>query len=120
MERSIVSSPALRPAASASADIQRVFTLQQAHQWEAKATTAEQRREKLRRLKAAIEAHGEALVAAVRRDTRKPEQEVRITELLNVLGNIDRNIENLAAWMQPVEVSPTLNRNDRARILHEA
>jgi len=115
-----VSSSATLSAADQSADIQRVFALQQAHQWEAKATSAEQRREKLRRLKAAIEAHGEELVAAVRKDTRKPEQEVRITELLNVLGNIDRNMANLDEWMKPAEVSPSLNSNDRARVVHEA
>jgi aldehyde dehydrogenase (NAD+) len=105
---------------STSADIQRAFALQQANQWEAKATTAEQRREKLRRLRAAIEAHGEELLAAVRQDTRKPEHEVRITELLNVLGNIDRNIANLDEWMKPVEVPPSLNSSDKARIVHEA
>jgi aldehyde dehydrogenase (NAD+) len=103
-----------------SADIQRVFALQRAHQWEAKATTAEQRREKLGRLKAAIEAHGEELLSAVRKDTRKPAHEVRVTELLNVLGNIDRNMANLEEWMRPVEVPPSLNRNDTARIVPEA
>jgi aldehyde dehydrogenase (NAD+) len=101
-------------------DFERIFALQRAHQWEVKATTATQRKEKLRKLKAAVEAHGEALVAAVRQDTRKPEQEVRITELLNVLANIDRNIANLDEWMQPVEVAPSLDRNDSARIVHEA
>ena len=101
-------------------DIQRVFQLQRAHQWQAKTSTAEQRKEKLRRLRAAVEAHGEELVAAVRRDTRKPEQEVRITELLNVLANIDRNISNVEEWMKPVEVKTSLNPDDRARIVHEA
>ncbi len=108
------------PATAQAADIQRVFALQQAHQWDVKASTAEQRKDKLRRLKAAVEAHAEELVAAVRRDTRKPEQEVRITEVLNVLGNIDRNIGNLDEWMQPVEVATSLNPQDRAQILHEA
>lgn len=111
MERSPVSN---------TADIKRVFALQRAHQWEAKASTAEQRKEKLRKLKAAVEAHAGEIVAAVRQDTRKPENEVRVTELLNVLGNIDRNIANLDEWMKPVEVSPSLNKNDTARILYEA
>src|SRR5690606_27580994 len=104
----------------ASAGMRRVFALQRAHQWEARASTAAQRKDKLRRLRAAVEAHGEELVAAVRKDTRKPEKEVRITELLNVLANIDRNIANLEEWMKPVEVPPSLNGNDRARIVHEA
>jgi aldehyde dehydrogenase (NAD+) len=103
-----------------STDIQRVFALQRAHQWEVKASSAEQRKEKLRRLKAAVEAHTDAIIAAVKQDTRKPEGEIRITEVLNVLGNIDRNIANLDEWMKPLEVTPSLNKNDKARIVHEA
>ena len=102
------------------AELERVFALQRAHQWEVKASSAEQRKDKLRKLKAAVEAHADAIIAAVKQDTRKPEGEIRVTEVLNVLGNIDRNIANLDEWMKPVEVMPTLNKNDRARIVHEA
>jgi aldehyde dehydrogenase (NAD+) len=105
---------------SSLADLERVFALQRAHQWEVKATTADQRKAKLRKLKAAVEAHAEELLVAVRQDTRKPENEVRVTELLNVLGNIDRNIANLEEWMRPVEVTPSLNEKDKARIVYEA
>jgi aldehyde dehydrogenase (NAD+) len=100
--------------------IDQVFALQRAHQWEMKATTAEQRKEKLRKLKAAVERHTEELLTAVKQDTRKPEHEIRVTEVLNVLANIDRNINSLDEWMQPVEVQPSLNKADRARIVHEA
>jgi aldehyde dehydrogenase (NAD+) len=100
--------------------IERVFALQQAHQWEAKASTAEQRKEKLRKLKSAVETHADEIVAAVKRDTRKPEAEIRVTEILGVLGNIQRNIDNLDEWMKPVEVVPSQNKNDKARIVHEA
>ena len=82
--------------------------------------TAEQRKEKLRKLKSAVEAHGEEIVAAVKQDTRKPEKEIRVTEILNVLGNIQRNIENLDEWMKPVEVAPSQNKSDSARIVYEA
>ncbi len=102
------------------AELERVFALQRAHQWEAKASNAEQRKDKLRRLKAAVEANAEAIIGAVKQDTRKPEAEIRVTEVLNVLGNIDRNIANLDEWMKPIEVTPSLNRNDTARIVHEA
>jgi aldehyde dehydrogenase (NAD+) len=102
------------------ADIERVFSLQRAHQWETKASTADERKEKLRRLKVAVEAHADEIIAAVRQDTRKPGNEIRVTELLNVLANIDRNITHLDEWMKPVEVTPSLNRNDKARILYEA
>jgi aldehyde dehydrogenase (NAD+) len=105
---------------STTADIERVFALQRAHQWKMKATTAEERKAMLRQLKAAVEAHAEEIVAAVRTDIRKPEHEIRITEIANVLANIDRNISNLDDWMKPVDVVPSMNSDDRARIVHEA
>jgi len=102
------------------ADMERIFALQQAHQWVTKSTTAEQRKVKLRKLKSAVEAHADELVAAVKQDTRKPENEIRVTELLNVLANIDRNVSNLEDWMKPVAVPPSQNENDKAQILYEA
>lgn len=101
-------------------ELARVFALQQAHQWEVKASGAEARKASLARLKAAVESRTEAMIAAVLEDTRKPVNEIRVTEVLNVLGNIQRNIDNLDAWMAPVEVSPSLNPEDRAQIIHEA
>ena len=115
-----MSTPARLKTQGVFADIGRVFDLQQAHQWEMKATTAEQRKEKLRKLKSAVEAHGEDIVAAVKQDTRKPEGEIKVTEILGVIGNIQRNIDNLDEWMKPVEVVPSQNKNDKARIVHEA
>lgn len=115
-----MSTPARQMSRDVRAEIERVFALQQAHQWEMKATTAEQRKEKLRKLKSAVEAHADEVVAAVKRDTRKPENEIRVTEILNVVANIQRNIDNLADWMKPVEVVPSQNKNDKARIVYEA
>jgi len=85
-----------------------------------KATTAEERKEKLKKFKLAVEAHGDEIVAAVKQDTRKPENEIRVTEILNVIANIERNINNLDEWMKPVEVVPSQNKNDKARIVYEA
>ncbi len=115
-----MSTPARQTVQGVFAEIERVFALQQAHQWEVKATTAEQRKEKLRKLKSAVEAHADEIVAAVKQDTRKPENEIRVTEILGVIGNIERNIDNLDEWMKPVEVVPSQNKNDKARIVHEA
>jgi len=67
-----------------------------------------------------VEAHADEIVAAVMRDTRKPEGEIKVTEILGVIGNIQRNIDNLDEWMKPVEVIPSQNKNDKARIVHEA
>jgi len=115
-----VSTIARQTAHDLSAQIERVFALQQAHQWEMKATTAEQRKEKLRKLKSAVETHADRIVAAVKEDTRKPEGEIRVTEILNVIANVERNIANLDEWMKPVEVVPSQNKNDKARIIYEA
>ncbi|MEY4722027.1 MAG: hypothetical protein RIQ46_1752 [Pseudomonadota bacterium] len=103
-----------------SAELARVFALQQAHQWDVKASGAEERKAKLAKLKAAVESRAEAIIAAVLADTRKPVNEIRVTEVLNILGNIQRNIDNLDAWMAPTEVTPSLNPDDRAQIVHEA
>lgn len=115
-----MANPARQKAQNAYAEIERVFALQRDHQWDAKASTAEQRKAKLRKLKSAIEAHSEEIVAAVQQDTRKPENEVRITEVLGVIGHIDRNIDSLDDWMKPVDIDPSLNSDDRAKIVCEA
>ena len=107
-------------AADLSKDIERVFALQQAHQWDVKASTAAQRKEKLAKLKAAVEAHADDIVAAVREDTRKPEGEIRVTEVLNIVGNIQRNIDCLDDWMKPTEVPTSNNPDDKAQIVYEA
>jgi aldehyde dehydrogenase (NAD+) len=111
---------AMQTAPEISTDIARVFALQQAHQWDAKAATAEQRKAKLAKLKAAVEAHADDIVTAVLSDTRKPEAEIRVTEVLNVLANIQLNIDSLCDWMMPTEVTPSKNPHDKARIVHEA
>ena len=103
-----------------ASEIARVFDLQREHQWDVKATSAEHRKAKLARLKAAVEARADEIVAAVREDTRKPEGEIRVTEVLNVLGNIQLNIDSLEEWMKPTEVTPTRVQTDKAMIVPEA
>ncbi|KUR71731.1 aldehyde dehydrogenase [Novosphingobium fuchskuhlense] len=103
-----------------AAELHRIFELQQANQWNVKASSADVRKAKLAGLKAAVEAHADAIVAAVLEDTRKPEGEIRVTEVLNVTANIQRNIDNLDAWMAPTEVATSLNPADRAQIRYEA
>ena len=107
-------------AADLTQDIDRVFAAQKAHQWDVKATDAETRKEKLAKLKAAVEAHADDIVAAVQADTRKPEGEIRVTEVMNVVNNIQLNIDSLDDWMQPREVPTTNNPDDTALIIPEA
>ncbi len=113
-------STATQTATDVSKEVERVFALQQAHQWDVKASNAEQRKAKLAKLKAAVEAHANDIVSAVLQDTRKPEGEIRVTEVMNITSNIQRNIDNLDEWMKPTEVTPSLNPSDKAQILHEA
>jgi aldehyde dehydrogenase (NAD+) len=101
-------------------EIERIFALQREHQWDVKATGAAERKAKLTRLKAAVEAHTDEIVAAVREDTRKPEGEIRVTEVLNVLANIQLNIDSVEDWMKPTEVTPSKEPNDKAMIVPEA
>ena len=101
-------------------EIARVFELQRQHQWDVKASGVEERRAKLARLKDSIEAHADDIVAAVLKDTRKPEGEIRVTEVLNILGNIQLNIDSLEDWMKPTEVVPTRVQTDKALIAYEA
>lgn len=105
---------------SSSAEISRIFALQQANQWDVKASNAEVRKAKLAKLKSSVEAHADDIIAAVLKDTRKPEGEIRVTEVLNVTANIQRNIDNLDAWMTPTQVTPSLNPDDKAQIQYEA
>lgn len=102
------------------AEIERVFAFQRDHQWEVKATTADQRKAKLQKLKSAVDAYADEIVAAVQQDTRKPEGEIRVTEIANVIANIERNIDSLDDWMKPTEVVPSMNEQDKARIVFEA
>lgn len=105
---------------SNSADIQRIFALQQKHQWVTKASSSEERKAKLQKLVDAVKAHGDDIIAAVRKDTRKPVQEVTMTEVGGVIANIKRNIDNLDDWMQPVDVATSMNPDDKAQIVYEA
>ncbi len=113
-------STATAPAQDVSKEIARIFALQQEHQWDVKASTAAERKAKLEKLKASVEAHADDIVAAVQEDTRKPEGEIRVTEVLNIVGNIQRNIDNVEEWMKPTEVTPSSNPEDKAQILYEA
>ena len=103
-----------------SAELARVFALQQAHQWDVKASSAAERKAKLAKLKAAVESHTDEIIASVRADTRKPEGEIGVTEVLNVLGNIQLNIDSVEEWMKPTEVTPSRVQTDQAMIVPEA
>lgn len=101
-------------------ELQRVFDLQRENQWNVKVSSAETRKAKLAKLKDAVAKHADDIVAAVQKDTRKPEAEIRVTEVGGVMGNIQMNIDGLDEWMKPKPVQPSANPNDKAEVIYEA
>ena len=101
-------------------NIARVFAAQQEHKWLVKNSSAAQRKAKLVRLKQAVLAHRDEVLAALRADLRKPEGEA-----LGEIGSIDNDIndalEHLEQWMAPVSVTPNpMFAGATARTVYEA
>lgn len=106
-------------------DIQRAFELQQASKWTAKNSTADERRDKLTRLKNAVVAHAADIDAALNQDLRRPTEAFNDgfvgggVELGGVVGDIDVIIANLDEWMKPTEVQG-LFRGTKSYLQYEA
>ncbi|HEX2798014.1 MAG TPA: aldehyde dehydrogenase family protein, partial [Immundisolibacter sp.] len=90
-------------------EINRVFALQQARKIELRQTTAEQRLEKLRRLRAAVIAHKADIVAAAHADMRKQPVEALLGEIMPVTQGIDLALKHLKRWMRPQRVKTPIN-----------
>ena len=90
-------------------EIHRVFALQQARKIELRDTTAEQRLEKLRRLRAAVIAHKADIVAAAHADMRKQPVEALLGEIMPVTQGIDLALKHLKRWMRPQRVKTPIN-----------
>jgi aldehyde dehydrogenase (NAD+) len=95
-------------------DIQRVFALQRSKRWERKASTAEQRKAILLKLKEAILVRTDTINAALNADLRKPIVGAHHPEIWSTLGEIDTAVAHLDAWMQPqpVPLSPMFAGNE--------
>lgn len=78
-----------------------VFDRQRANASAMARTTAQQRRERLRRLGAAITRRRAELAAAVRADLAKSDFEIELSETHVVLGEIAHAIRHLGRWMRP-------------------
>jgi aldehyde dehydrogenase (NAD+) len=101
-------------------EMARVFALQGERRAAIRATTAAQRIEKLKKLKAAILAHLPEAIAALGRDAGKPAFEAA-GECMSPLGEIDTAVANLEEWMKPTQVQPSGHAapGTRARVLKE-
>lgn len=81
------------------------FDLQRAGRWTMSQTSADERRELLRRLGEAVKAQRIQLAAALREDLGKSRAEAEITELHPLLEEVRFARRHLASWMQPRRVS---------------
>jgi aldehyde dehydrogenase (NAD+) len=101
--------------------VRRVFEAQRANRWKVAQTTARERKEKLRALRAAIERRRPELFDAVFADFAKPAPEMEITEVWPTLIEIGHTIRHLAGWMRPRRVgSPLLLAGTHAQVRSEA
>ena len=98
----------------------RVFALQRGSRWRVAQSEAGERIARLRRLRAAILAHRQALYDGVRADFRKSATEFEITEIQIVLGEIAHAIRHLRRWMRPRRVpTPPLLMGTAGRVRYE-
>jgi aldehyde dehydrogenase (NAD+) len=112
--------PTMGPAA-VSHDIRATFELQQAHRLRMAQTTAAERQAILRRLRAGIGRHREALAGALARDLGKSRAEAEITELHSVIGELNHAALHLPRWMRPRRVAtPATLIGSRSRVVPEA
>jgi aldehyde dehydrogenase (NAD+) len=88
-----------------SASMEALFASQQAARWRVAATSADQRQAKLRALLGALMAHRAEAQAALGADFRKAPEEVDLTELYPVIGEIKDALRQLSRWMKPRKVS---------------
>jgi aldehyde dehydrogenase (NAD+) len=87
-----------------SAPFEALFARQQAARWRVAATSADQRKAKLRALMEALMAQRAEAQAALAADFRKAPEEVDLTELYPVISEIKDALRHLSRWMRPRSV----------------
>ena len=101
-----------------AAELSAIFSLQKRAQHLQKATTAQHRIEALKRFRASVERHQEAVKDALVADLRRPR--AGLPEIGGILAEIDFAVAHLVQWMRPVEVAPLLPiPGAKARITYE-
>src|SRR5215813_5757064 len=89
-------------------ELSRLFELQAAKRWELAGSDAGARRERLRRLKAALERHRAAIAEGIRRDFGRPAEESEFLEIHPTLQEVNDAIAHLGEWMRPEQVGTPL------------
>jgi aldehyde dehydrogenase (NAD+) len=93
---------------ASTAEIERIFKLQQGHQFTVAKTTARERKKKLKRLEAVFLARKEEIRNALYEDFRKHPSEVDLTEIFPVTSEIKHARRHLSKWMRPRRVKTPL------------
>ena len=88
-----------------STPLEALFARQQGARWRVAATSADQRKAKLRALLKALLAHRAEAQAALAADFRKSPEEVDLTELYPVISEIKDALRHLPRWMKPRKVA---------------
>ncbi|RHX88549.1 aldehyde dehydrogenase family protein [Leptospira stimsonii] len=103
------------------AEIERVFKLQKQHFHKVmKLTNANERIQRLKKLKAAIIKYTPEIEKAVNADFRKNEREVDITEIMPSISEINDAIHHVRKWMKPLTVkTPMTLFGAKSQILYE-
>ena len=87
-----------------TSELEALFARQRSARWGVAATSADQRRAKLRALLAALMAHRTEAQAALAADFRKSPEEVDLTELYPVISELKEALRHLPRWMKPRRV----------------
>ena len=86
-------------------DIERIFEKQGQNRWKIAQTTAKERIQKLKKIRAAIVQSQGEFYEAVWQDFHKPKFEAWLTEIFPAIEEIDYNISHLKRWMKDKKAS---------------
>lgn len=104
----------------AEPEIQRVFRAQRGQQGRLKASSADVRKQKLKRLRDVLVDHAHDIDQALFDDLRKPRMGNQHFELISVLEEIDLALAELETWMAPEKIAvSTHNAGCKAEIRYE-
>lgn len=100
---------AVSPGIDAStAEIERIFKLQKANQYNVANASARERKAKLKRIERALMARKQEIRDALHADFRKHPSEVDLTEIFPVTSEIKHASRHLSKWMKPRRVKTPL------------
>jgi aldehyde dehydrogenase (NAD+) len=92
----------------------RIFDVQAQKRWTLSRSEASARRDRLRRLKSAIEKHRASLAEGIRRDFGRAAEESELIEIHPTFEEVNHAIDHVGQWMRPEPVDAPLLLADTA------